>query len=71
MGAAGAVEAAATALAIAHGAVPPTASYTTPCPDCDLDYVPKVGREADVRTALSISAGIGGSNACVALRRLE
>jgi 3-oxoacyl-(acyl-carrier-protein) synthase len=71
MGAAGAIEAAATALAVSRGAVPPTASYTTPDPECDLDYVPKVGREADVRTALSISAGIGGSNACLALRSLR
>lgn len=71
MGAAGAVEVLATALAIARGAVPPTAAYTSPDPECDLDYVPKVGRCADVRAALSISAGIGGSNACVALRRVE
>jgi 3-oxoacyl-(acyl-carrier-protein) synthase len=71
MGAAGAIEAAATTLAVSRGAVPPTAGYTTPCPECDLDYMPRVGREANVRTALSISAGIGGSNACVALRRVE
>ena len=71
MGAAGAIEIVATALAIAHGAVPPTAGYTSPDPTCDLDYVPNVGRPATVRAALSISAGIGGSNACVALRRVE
>ncbi|MGD9518820.1 MAG: beta-ketoacyl-[acyl-carrier-protein] synthase II, partial [Armatimonadota bacterium] len=71
MGAAGAVEALATALAIAEGQVPPTANYTTPDPHCDLDYVPNVGRPAQVAAALSISAGIGGNNACLALRRLS
>ncbi len=71
MGAAGAIEALATALAISDGHVPPTANYTEPDPECDLDYVPNRGREQDVRVALSISAGIGGSNACLALRRAE
>lgn len=71
MGAAGAVEALATALSIAEGQVPPTANYTTPDPHCDLDYVPNVGRPAQVAAALSISAGIGGNNACLALRRLS
>ncbi|MCX7599357.1 MAG: beta-ketoacyl-[acyl-carrier-protein] synthase family protein [Armatimonadetes bacterium] len=71
MGAAGAIETVAASLAIVRGIVPPTASYTLPDPECDLDYVPNVGRPADVRVALSISAGIGGSNACVALRRVE
>ncbi len=68
MGAAGAIEAAATAMAIHTGKLPPTANYTEPDPACDLDYVPNVGRDGEVRAALSISAGIGGNNACVALR---
>jgi 3-oxoacyl-[acyl-carrier-protein] synthase II len=71
MGAAGAVELVTTALALYHGQVPPTANYSQPDPACDLDYVPNVGRAATLRVALSISAGIGGSNACVALRRWE
>ena len=71
MGAAGAIEAVATALAIHTGKLPPTANYTEPDPACDLDYVPNVGRDAEVRAALSISAGIGGNNACVAMRRWE
>ena len=69
MGAAGAIEAAATALALRTGQLPPTANYTQPDPACDLDYIPNVGREAQIGAALSISAGIGGNNACIALRR--
>jgi 3-oxoacyl-[acyl-carrier-protein] synthase II len=71
MGAAGAVEAIATALAIYMSEVPPTANYTEPDPECDLDYVPNRGRKACVRRAVSISAGIGGNNACVALGRAD
>jgi 3-oxoacyl-[acyl-carrier-protein] synthase II len=69
LGAAGAVEGAACALAIAHGIVPPTIHYTTPDPECDLDYTPNEARSLDVRLALSNSFGFGGQNACVAFRR--
>jgi 3-oxoacyl-[acyl-carrier-protein] synthase II len=68
LGAAGAVEGAACALAIANGAIPPTIHYATPDPDCDLDVTPNDARELDVRLALSNSFGFGGQNASVAFR---
>ncbi len=70
LGAAGAVEGAVCALAIANGAVPPTIHYRTPDPDCDLDIVPNEGRDLDVTLALSNSFGFGGQNACVAFRKV-
>ena len=66
--AAGAVEAAATILAMTGGLVPPTINLTTPDPACDLDYVPEGPREAKLGFALSNSFGFGGQNACLALR---
>lgn len=68
LGAAGAVEGAACALAIANGLIPPTIHYTTPDPDCDLDITPNEARELDVTLALSNSFGFGGANATVAFR---
>ncbi|HET9722614.1 MAG TPA: beta-ketoacyl-ACP synthase II [Actinomycetota bacterium] len=68
LGAAGAVEAAACALAIQRGTIPPTIHYRTPDPDCDLDYTPNEARDLDVRLALSNSFGFGGQNATVAFR---
>jgi 3-oxoacyl-[acyl-carrier-protein] synthase II len=70
LGAAGAVEAAVAALAVAEGVVPPTTNYETPDPECDLDYVPNEARKVDVRFALSNSFGFGGQNAVLALRRV-
>jgi len=63
LGAAGGIEAAIIALAIRDGVAPPTINYTTPDPDCDLDYVPNVAREMDIDAALSNSLGFGGHNA--------
>lgn len=69
LGAAGAIEAIITALALKEGFLPPTTNYSTPDPDCDLDYVPNVGRNADISYALSNSFGFGGHNAVIALKK--
>jgi 3-oxoacyl-[acyl-carrier-protein] synthase II len=68
LGAAGAIEAAYTALAIHRQTMPPTINYETPDPACDLDYVPNRARPARIRSALSNSFGFGGTNACLVLR---
>jgi len=71
LGAAGAVEAMFSILAIERGALPPTINYDEPDPACDLDYIPNEAREADVRTAVSNSFGFGGHNATIVARRFE
>jgi 3-oxoacyl-[acyl-carrier-protein] synthase II len=68
LGAAGAAEAATTALAVQTGTIPPTINQETSDPDCDLDYVPNEARTKQVRLALSNSFGFGGHNAVLALR---
>src|SRR5262249_18521256 len=70
IGASGAVEAAATAISLERGAVPPTINLATPDPECDLDYVPNTAREVPVRTALSNSFGFGGQNATLVMSRV-
>jgi 3-oxoacyl-[acyl-carrier-protein] synthase II len=69
LGAAGAVECIITALAIKEGYLPPTINYRTPDPECDLDYVPNVGREAGITYAISNSLGFGGHNATIVLKK--
>jgi len=69
IGAAGAVEAAAMALTLHTGAVPPTINQTQRDPVCDLDYVPNTAREMPVKIAVSTSFGFGGQNAALVMRR--
>ena len=71
LGAAGAVEAIFTALALRDGFIPATIHYQTPDPDCDLDIVPNEGRPADIRYALSNSLGFGGHNGSLLLKKWE
>ena len=71
MGATGAVEMAATIQAIDRGVIPPTANYTEPDPECDLDYVPNQAREQPVRVAISNSFAFGGLNAVLLVRKFE
>jgi 3-oxoacyl-[acyl-carrier-protein] synthase II len=71
LGAAGAIEAFATAMALREGVVPPTAGLRTPDPDCDLDYVPGAARRVRLRVALSNSLAFGGNNGTLVLRRVD
>ncbi len=68
LGAAGALEGVATALALKHGLLPPTANFTEPDPECDLDYVPNQSRRQQVEYALSNSFAFGGLNAVLVFR---
>src|SRR5579863_4319930 len=68
LGAAGALEAVATVLALHNGILPPTANYNEPDPECDLDYIPLKARTQQVGAALSNSFAFGGLNAVVAFR---
>lgn len=70
LGAAGGAEAAACALAIKNGVIPPTINYEYPDPECDLDYVPNQPREAKVNIAISNALGFGGHNATLVFRRI-
>ncbi|MFB7930294.1 beta-ketoacyl-[acyl-carrier-protein] synthase family protein [Streptomyces sp. NPDC056039] len=67
--AAGIVEFVITMLALTDGVLPPTAGFTRPDPDCDLDYVPNRPRRADPRRALTINAAFGGANTALVLER--
>jgi act minimal PKS ketosynthase (KS/KS alpha) len=69
LGAIGSIEIAACALAIEHGAVPPTANLHEPDPECDLDYVPNTAREARLDHVLSVGSGFGGFQSAMILSR--
>lgn len=71
LGAAGAVEAIATVLALYYQVCPPTINYTTPDPDCDLNYVPNTPQKRSFDAALSNSFGFGGHNVTLCFRRFE
>ena len=69
LGAAGAIEAAVSVLVIEHGILPPTINLTNPDPECDLDYVLNITRQAKVDTVMSNSFGFGGHNSVLIFRR--
>jgi 3-oxoacyl-[acyl-carrier-protein] synthase II len=69
LGAAGGIEAIATAFALYHGMLPPTINYEKPDPDCDLDYIPNQARRQEVEVALSNAFGFGGTNATLAFKK--
>ncbi|MFE3637869.1 beta-ketoacyl-[acyl-carrier-protein] synthase family protein [Streptomyces sp. NPDC059168] len=71
LGAIGSLEIAASALAIEHGVVPPTANLREPDPECDLDYTPITAREARIDTVLSVGSGFGGFQSAMVLTRPE
>lgn len=69
LGAAGAIEAAATVLSLHHGILPPTINYRTKDPECDLDVIPNEARETDIKAAVSNAFGFGGQNGVLAFAR--
>ena len=69
LGASGALESVACVKTLQTGTIHPTTNYEYPDPDCDLDYVPKSARQADVRIVIKNSFGFGGQNACLVFRR--
>ena len=71
LGAAGAVEAIASVLALKNGIVPPTINLDEPDPECDLDYTPNKPVEAPLTIAISDSLGFGGHNGCIAFRKIK
>jgi 3-oxoacyl-[acyl-carrier-protein] synthase II len=71
LGAAGALEAIFTILAVNRGVLPPTINYDDPDPTCDLDYIPNQARESDLTIAASNSFGFGGHNACVVFEKFD
>ncbi|NLC11832.1 MAG: beta-ketoacyl-ACP synthase II [Firmicutes bacterium] len=71
LGAAGGVELVICSLAVKEGIIPPTINYEDPDPECDLDYVPNVARKKNIRFAISNSFGFGGTNACLAISKIE
>ncbi|MCH9741388.1 MAG: beta-ketoacyl-ACP synthase II [Epsilonproteobacteria bacterium] len=70
LGAAGAIEAVISIMAMRDGKIPPTINYTTPDANCDLDYVPNVARDADLNVVMSNSFGFGGTNGVVIFKKI-
>jgi 3-oxoacyl-[acyl-carrier-protein] synthase II len=71
LGAAGAVEAMFTTLAVRDGKLPPTINYHDPDPECDLDYIPNEARDSDLTIGVSNSFGFGGHNACIVVGKYD
>jgi 3-oxoacyl-[acyl-carrier-protein] synthase II len=71
LGAAGAIEAAITCLALRDGVLPPTVGYKVPDEECDLDYITEGARKADIEYAITNSLGFGGQNATLCLKKFE
>ena len=71
LGGSGGAEAVAVVKTIINGVIHPTINYETPDPDCDLDYVPNMARQKQVKVAISNSFGFGGQNACLVLKEYE
>ena len=71
LGAAGGVEAIYSLMAIKNRTLPPTINYTTPDPECDLDYVPNQAREANVDICISNSFGFGGTNGVLVFKKFS
>ena len=71
LGAAGALEAIPCIRSITDGVIHPTINYQFPDPECDLDYVPNVSRQKDVRVVLSNAFGFGGQNACLVFKKYQ
>ncbi|BBO69111.1 3-oxoacyl-[acyl-carrier-protein] synthase 2 [Desulfosarcina alkanivorans] len=69
LGGAGGIETSSTVLALKNGIIPPTINLENPADECDLDYVPKVARKADLTYAMSNSFGFGGTNASLVVKR--
>ncbi len=71
LGAAGGAELVATILSMQNNIIPPTINYENPDPDCDLDYVPNISREGEIKAALSNSFGFGGTNAAIVVKKYQ
>ena len=71
LGAAGGVEAIYSLMAIKNKTLPPTINYTTPDPECDLDYVPNQARAANVDICISNSFGFGGTNGVLVFKKFS
>jgi 3-oxoacyl-(acyl-carrier-protein) synthase len=69
LGAAGAISAVTAVMALRKGLIPPTINYSTSDPNCDLDYVPNIAREADIPYVMVNAFGFGGQNAALVLKR--
>jgi 3-oxoacyl-[acyl-carrier-protein] synthase II len=70
LGSAGGIEAVATLLSLQEGVIPPTINYSTPDPECDLDYTPNEAREKAITIAISNSFAFGGNNVCLVLKKV-